>query len=682
VPKPDNLAYLISTSGSTGTPKAVAIPHRGLSRLVAGAPRYLDIGPGTTFLQTGPQTFDVSVLEWAPLAHGGCVAVVDTGTLLEGLGAVLRDCRVSTLKLVSPQLDLLVERDLRDLASLRQIVVGGDIVSPKSFAAIRDALPSCRVIASYGPTECTVLATVFEDSSFTTRVPIGRAIPHTSVYVLDRDLQPASVGMRGEIYVAGDGLARGYHRRPGLTAAAFLPDPYGPPGARMYRTGDVGRYLASGAIDFLGRADRQVKIRGFRIEAGEIEHVLLQQPDITSAIVVPVALATGPALVAYVVASTPIDVAVVRTALHAALPAYMIPDHIVELPRLPLTANNKVDRAALPPIDAIAPRPTQGASPATALEACIVSAWSAVLGRAIFCGEDFFEHGGHSLLVPQATAAVRQLLGREIPLRLMMQHRTPDAYAAALLTDVLPDLGAASRGYRLERQIWRSRRLAGDRRLDWLLPAGDAIPGCEPRLLVVLDGSDFVDIMRLPAVLDRLLVDGRIVPTAAIFVSPTSWAARNRELLDDAFVDVLADELLPHVRPWLGDRWQASRATAVGASLGAVTALRAALRRPDCFDGAVALSGPLTDHRLVPAHARAAPPARLFLYASREEAATMLDGGISLLDANTRTGRDLRSQGHAVQCAHGDGGHTYAAWQSILPEALTWILDSQRPERR
>ena len=679
VARPDHLAYLISTSGSTGTPKAVAIPHRGLSRLIAGAPRYLHVGPGTTFLQAGPLTFDVSVLEWTPLAHGGCVAVVDSGPLLDGLGAIVRDCRVTTLKLVSPQLDLLVERDLRELGALRQIVIGGDVVSPRSFAAVRDALPRCRVMASYGPTECTVLATVFDDDAWTTRVPIGRAIPHTAVYVLDRDLDPVSAGMRGEIYIAGDGLARGYHGRPGLTAAAFLPDPYGPPGSRMYRTGDVGRYLSSGAIDFLGRADRQVKIRGFRIETGEIEHVLLRQPDITSAIVLSVPLATGPALVAYVVAATPIDVAAVRTALRAALPAYMIPDRIVELPRLPLTANNKLDRAALPPIDVAEPRTAPGAPPATALEARVVDAWSAVLGQALAGSDDFFDHGGHSLLVPQATAAVRRLLGREIPLRLMMQHRTPASYAAALVSDVLPDAGAAARGHHLEQHTWRSRRLAGDRRLDLFLPTRDVSAGREPRLLVVLDGSDFVDIMRLPAILDRLAAGGRIAPTAAIFVSPTRWAARNAELLDDGFVDLLADELVPHTRSWLGDRWPASRAAAVGASLGGVTAVRAALRRPDCFDGAIALSGPLTDHRLSGA-SQASHPTRVFLYASREESSILLDGEISLFDANTLTGDQLRREGHSVHCAHGDGGHTYAAWQTILPEALTWMLDPRRLE--
>jgi enterochelin esterase-like enzyme len=295
--------------------------------------------------------------------------------------------------------------------------------------------------------------------------------------------------------------------------------------------------------------------------------------------------------------------------------------------------------------------------------------------------DDFFEHGGHSLLVPRATAAIRQLLGREVPLRLMMQHRTPASYAAAILRESLPDLGAASREHRLEQQRWRSRTFAGDRRVDLFVSVGN--PGCrslDMRTLVVLDGSEFVDIMRFPVILDRLVLEDRIPMTAAVFVSPTDWSARNRELLDDTFVDVLADELIPHLRAWLGDRWQAGRTTAVGASLGAVTALRAALRRPDCFEGAVALSGPLTEHRLGATTAARAPrPARLFLSASLEEADTILDDGLSLLDSTTRTGEELADQGHAVRCAYGDGGHTYASWEAMLPQAISWVL-SPRPE--
>ncbi|MER5937199.1 amino acid adenylation domain-containing protein [Streptomyces sp. NPDC001928] len=667
---PDNLAYLISTSGSTGTPKSVAVPHRALSRLVAGVPRHLDVGPGTTFLQCGPLTFDVAVLEWTPLAHGGSVVVTDTGTLLDGLDDVVRAHGVTTLKLVSPQLDLLVERDIRTLAGLSRLVVGGDVVNPRSFAAAREGLPGCRVTASYGPTECTVLATLFDGEEWKAgRIPIGYALPHTRVYLLDRELRPVSVGMRGEIYLAGDGLARGYHGRPGATAAAFVPDPYGPPGARMYRTGDVGRYLPSGAVDFLGRADKQVKIRGFRIELSEIEQVLLREPGITSAVALRVESATGPALAAYVVATDPVDVPTLRARLGATLPAYMLPDHVVEVPRIPLTANNKVDRTALPPVAEVESAPT---APTTGLEARVVEAWSAVLGRTVPATADFFASGGHSLLVPRATAAIRRLLGREVPLRLMMTHRTPAAFAAAILEESAPDLGAATREHRLEQHVWHSPAFPGARRLDLFVSAGQ--PGPDLRTLIVLDGSEFVDIMRLPALLDRLVLEGRIPATAALFVSPAEWSVRNRELLHEDFVDVLADELIPHLRDWLGERWRGGRTTAVGASLGAVTAVRAALRRPDSFDGAVGMSGPLTDHRLLPSADAGPSPARFFLSASREEAEAMLDGGISQLDATKRTGEDLALRGHSVRCAYGDGGHTYAAWEAMLPEAIGWAL--------
>jgi amino acid adenylation domain-containing protein len=673
--RPGNLAYLIATSGSTGTPKLVGVPHRALSRLVTGAASYLEVGPGMTFMQAGPLTFDVAVLEWTPLAHGGRVAVTDTGLLLEDLEAVVRDHGVTTLKLVSPQLDLLVERDIRPLTGLRQLVVGGDVVTPTSFAAARDLLPGCRVTASYGPTETTVLATVFDGHPGASRVPIGHAVPHTRVYVLDRNLKDASLGMRGEIYLAGDGLARGYHRRPALTAQAFVPDPHGPPGSRMYRSGDIGRYLAGGEIDFLGRADRQVKIRGFRIETGEVEHALLRYPGITSAVVTRVETDTGPCLAAYVAASAPPDRDELRRALRSALPSYMVPDHIIELAQMPLTAHNKVDRAALPPIAIAASDRARHQAPESGLESRIAEAWSEVLRRAVPPHGDFFELGGHSLLVPQATAAVRRMLGREVPLRLMLQHRTPAAYAKALVREIMPDLGAVSRDHRLVQQAWHSAKLSGDRRVDLFVVAGG--PGTPvERALVVLDGSEFVDIMRLPVVLDRLFAAGRIPPTAAVFLSPVDWPGRRTELLDDAYTDMLADELVPHLGDWLGDRWRTERATALGASLGAVVGLRAALRRPDRFDGAIALSGPLTEHRLWPDPAYGTPlhPARLFLAAGLDEADIDLDDGLSLLEATRKTAEELTGQGHAVRFECGDGGHTYAAWEALLPGAVAWVL--------
>ncbi|MGW0451385.1 alpha/beta hydrolase-fold protein, partial [Streptosporangium sandarakinum] len=429
-------------------------------------------------------------------------------------------------------------------------------------------------------------------------------------------------------------------------------------------------------VDFLGRADRQVKIRGYRIETSEVEHALLRH-GATSAVVVRAELDTGPALVAYVVTDGSGDVAALRDRLRATLPAYMIPDHLVRIPRVPLTPNNKVDRASLPPVTPPRPGaatpPGEGsgtaAPPGNGLEANVAEAWSRVLGRPLAAGEDFFDHGGHSLLVPRATAAVRRLLGREVPLRLMTRHRTPAAYAAALLTESLPGLDA---GLLLERRTWHSRTLGGDRRVDLFVPGGEAEV---TRTLVVLDGSDFVDVMRLPAIVARLAGDRRVPEAAAVFLSPADWSSRRGELLDDAYPDLLADELLPVLRDRLGDRWRPGRAVAVGASLGAVAAVRAALRRPDGFEGAIALSGPLSEHRLGPA---ASAPARLFLYASREEADIMLDDGLDLVEAVKRTGEELAADGHVVRCEYGDGGHTYAAWESVLPEAVSWALREDR----
>lgn len=278
---------------------------------------------------------------------------------------------------------------------------------------------------------------------------------------------------------------------------------------------------------------------------------------------------------------------------------------------------------------------------------------------------------------PRATAPVRALLGREVPLDLMMEDRTPVPYAPAVLRERLLELETATREHRLEQRMWESRMFTGDRRVDLFVTAGDSGDASSPvQTLVVLDGSEFVDIMRLPVILDQLVLAGRIPMTAAVFVSPVDWPARRGELLDDTFVDVLADELVPELRAWLGGRWQMGRTTAVGASLGAITAIRAALRRPDCFDGAIALSGPLTDYRLAAPVATTAV-ARFFLSASREEADIVLDDGFGLLDANARTAKELAAQGHDVRCEYGDGGHTYAAWEAMLPQAVSWMLGAE-----
>ena len=257
----------------------------------------------------------------------------------------------------------------------------------------------------------------------------------------------------------------------------------------------------------------------------------------------------------------------------------------------------------------------------------------------------------------------------------MMDHPTPAAYAAAVLAVRSADPEPAGRRCRLERDTWYSRTLGNDRRVDLFMPDGAADAGTGNRLLVVLDGADFVDVMRLPAILGRLVASGRIPWTAALYIDHPDWSTRNRELMDESFVDVLADEMLPDLASRLGVTPLAQRTTVLGASAGAIAATRAALYRPDRFEGAVALSGPWTEHLRVPAGTgRSRHPARFFLYAGREEELTILSDGASLLDATRRTGRDLRALGHTVRCTYGEGGHTYAAWQAILPEAVTWML--------
>ncbi|HEX5760628.1 MAG TPA: non-ribosomal peptide synthase/polyketide synthase [Thermoanaerobaculia bacterium] len=437
----DHLAYVLYTSGSTGRPKGVAVPHRAVARLVRGAD-YAELGPEEVFLQLAPVPFDASTLEiWGPLLNGGRLALLAPGRAsLEELGGAIARHGVTTLWLTAGLFHQMVEAQLGALLGVRQLLAGGDVLAPAQVARVLAAREAAGgggvVINGYGPTENTTFTCCHRMAAAAevpASVPIGRPIANTRVYLLDGGLQPVPVGVAGELYAAGEGLARGYLHRPELTAERFVPDPFGD-GGRLYRTGDLARWRPDGVVEFLGRLDGQVKLRGFRVEIGEVEAVLAAHPAVGQAAVALRGGATDGAedkrLVAYVVPTEgevggPELVAALRSHLAQQLPDYMVPSAWVTLERLPLNANGKVDRGALPEPGPALGAETADAAPRTPLEELLVQVWEGLLAvRGVARSDSFFDLGGHSLLATRVVSRLRELLGVEVPLRALFEEPT------------------------------------------------------------------------------------------------------------------------------------------------------------------------------------------------------------------------------------------------------------------
>ncbi|WP_372443350.1 amino acid adenylation domain-containing protein [Saccharothrix algeriensis] len=411
---PDSPAYVIYTSGSTGRPKGVVVTHRGLPAFAEAEIAHFDVRPGDRVLQFSSPSFDASVLELCmALPAGAALVVPPEGPLLgDQLADVIEDFGV-THALIPPV--ALATVPPRPLPAFRTLVVGGDACPPD---LVRRWAPGRRMVNAYGPTESTVVTSWSGPLEPGGAPPIGRPIPGTGVRVLDDGLRPAA---EGELYVAGVGLARGYLGRPGLTASRFVADPFGPPGSRMYRTGDVVRAREDGELEFVGRADHQVKIRGFRVEPGEVEALLREHPAVRQVVVV--ARDEPKRLVAYVVGAT----AGLREHVAAALPDYLVPAAFVELDALPLSPNGKLDRAALP-APVVGDVPEGFVAPRTDDERRVARVWEEVLGVArVGAHDDFFALGGDSIL---AVRALGRLGG--LPVRAMFAHRTVAELAEAL----------------------------------------------------------------------------------------------------------------------------------------------------------------------------------------------------------------------------------------------------------
>jgi aspartate racemase len=440
-------AYVCFTSGSTGAPKGVVVPHRGVVRLVKGCD-YARLDASETLLHLSPLAFDASTFElWGALLNGARLALLPPGAPTpSAIGAAIASHGVTTLLLTTGLFHLMVDERLEDLRPLRQLLTGGEVLSPKHVRQARAALPDCRIVNAYGPTENSVITCCYEvtdQDDFALGVPIGRPIANTQVYILDETLQPVPVGVAGELFAGGDGLASGYLRQPELTAGRFIAHPFeGDPDTRLYRSGDRARWRSDGNVEFLGRLDTQVKIRGFRIELGEIEAALRLQAGVVDAVASVRETASGDKqLLAYLTGTaTPRpDAAALRARLAQVLPDYMLPQWYLWLDRLPLTASGKVDRQALPAPDSgdgSAAAAAARAPPASLLELELHRIWQRLLDREHISRHDnFFDLGGNSLLAARLAAQIDRLLGCNLPIATLFQSPTIESLAFRLSSE-------------------------------------------------------------------------------------------------------------------------------------------------------------------------------------------------------------------------------------------------------
>jgi amino acid adenylation domain-containing protein len=446
---PDDLCYVIYTSGSTGIPKGVAIPHRGLMNLVAWHREAFSVLPSDRASQVASLGFDACGWElWPYLAAGASVHIIPDhvrGSPSDLIKALVEK-KITVGFLPTPLAQMVFEDPAHVELKLRYLLTGGD-----KLTSIAPVGTEFITVNNYGPTECSVVTTSCKLGT-TLPPPIGRPIANTQVYVLDRNLNPVPVGVTGELYVGGHGLARGYHNQPELTAERFIDNPIpGAASARLYKTGDLVRYRSDGTLEYLGRGDNQVKIRGFRIELGEIEAALNGYKDISHAVVaVDSHRSENDRLVAYVVPKQHVAyggngadhtarqklVEALRVCMRAQLPEYMVPTKFVILAQLPQTRNGKVDIHALPSPSLEPDHSEVSASPKNPLEKVLVDMWADILDLdSVGVDDNFFEIGGHSLLAARLISRVRDWLKVEVPLQALFRLPTPAQFAAGLLAN-------------------------------------------------------------------------------------------------------------------------------------------------------------------------------------------------------------------------------------------------------
>ncbi|AFZ11271.1 amino acid adenylation domain protein [Crinalium epipsammum PCC 9333] len=457
--KCENLAYVIYTSGSTGKPKGVAIEHQQLLNYLNGILERLHLPPGESFASVSTIAADLGNTAIFPaLCTGGCLHIVakERASDPEALATYFNHHPIDCLKIVPSHLEtLLTSSQFKSILPRQKLILGGEAVPWKLIEKIQQLAPECTIINHYGPTEATVGVLTYtvdkdSDNRQSATVPLGRPIANTQIYLLDKHLQPVPIGVKGELYIGGTTVARGYLNRPELTREKFIPNLFnhsetsplkkGGWGDRLYKTGDLARYLPDSNIEFLGRADNQVKVRGYRIELEEIAAVLSQYPDVSQAIVIQREDIPGDQrLVAYIVTNVETlyttslqnSTSSLRDFLKAKLPDYMIPSAFVVLKSLPLTANGKIDRQALP-----APAPSEKqafVSPRTPIEEVLARIWAELLGlQRVSVEDNFFELGGHSLLMTQLVVRVRDTFEIDLPLSVVFETPTIAGLAASI----------------------------------------------------------------------------------------------------------------------------------------------------------------------------------------------------------------------------------------------------------
>jgi|SRR5579871_1199253 len=439
----ESTAYIMYTSGSTGVPKGVEVTQRGVIRLVRQA-TYVDFGPDEVFAQISNASFDAITFEvWGALLNGGRLVILPMEVILspEALGAAIQEHHVSAMFLTASLFNIMASRCPQAFRGMRHLVVGGDAVDPRWSRHVLRTAPVDRIINGYGPTECTTFSVTHDIRDVpegAKLVPIGRPLSNSQAYILDWNMQPVPVGVPGELYLGGDGLAKGYWNRPELTTERFIPSPFmAAGGARLYKTGDLARYRADGVMECLGRTDHQVKIRGFRIETGEIEAVLRQHPSVRDCAVVAGEDASGAKTLWAYAATGPgarPGWSEVRQFLKDRLPEFMLPSACQFLDVMPLSSNGKIDRKQLRPLD----RPAPGLNHTdvalgTEAEKVIAGVWKKVLGiAAVGLDDNFFEAGGNSLRIAEMEGELRHHFKAPFTITDLFEYPTVRALAARL----------------------------------------------------------------------------------------------------------------------------------------------------------------------------------------------------------------------------------------------------------
>ncbi|MGE5826985.1 MAG: non-ribosomal peptide synthetase, partial [Micromonosporaceae bacterium] len=446
---PLSLAYISFTSGSTGVPKGVAVPHSAVIRLISD-PTFARLGPGQRLLHLAPVAFDASTWEiWGALLTGATVVIAPPGPLgLPEVAALLRTAEVTVAWLTAGLFHQLAEADIDAIAGVPVVLAGGDALNPNTVRAVLATRHGRPLVNGYGPTENTTFTTchvMTDPVPVGATVPIGCPIQHTTVHVLDRRGQHVPIGVTGELFTGGDGLARGYIGNASATARAFGPDPFGC-GARLYRTGDLARWRADGTLEFAGRADDQIKVRGFRVEPGEVATVLRSHPNVGDSVVLVAGQGAQRHLIGYVTPADGVDVSALRPALLrdflvGRLPEYLIPTGFQAIDRFPLNANGKVDRAALPAPEIQARGPVT--PPRGATEERLADTWRRLLpadgpyGGEIGREDSFLALGGNSLLAARLMFRIREVF--DVELRMATFYEKPTLVACAAAIDAARD---------------------------------------------------------------------------------------------------------------------------------------------------------------------------------------------------------------------------------------------------